>query len=415
METIHQKDEIQAALLISVDTGEFDAATSLDELAELAATAGVEVRGQMIQKRESPDQSTCIGSGRLEEIAEICKNAEIPLLIFDRELTATQIRNIEQETGCRVIDRTMLILDIFAGRARSAEGRIQVELAQLQYLLPRLAGRGTEMSRLGGGIGTRGPGETKLESDRRHIRRRIKALRQQLTQVELRRVALRSRRRKEGTRTVALVGYTNAGKSTLMNRLTDAGVLVENRLFATLDPTARALKLPDGRQVHLIDTVGFVRRLPHHLVDAFRSTLEEATEADVILNVCDASSPAAAEHLEVATNLLHQLGCKDRPIISVLNKCDLEFDYLPDAAQKSIRISALTGEGLDQLLEAVAAALPPDRRKVTLLFPYSKGALAEQCRRDGAVESDEYTPEGNRMTATIGLRLLELCKDYIVG
>lgn len=414
MEKTQNIDGIQTALLVSVDTGEFDAETSLDELAELAATAGAEVIGSVIQKRKSLDSATCIGIGRLEEIAEICANNQIQLLIFDHELSATQIRNIEKATDCRVIDRTMLILDIFAGRAQSAEGRIQVELAQLQYLLPRLAGKGIDLSRLGGGIGTRGPGETKLESDRRHIRRRIKYLREKLVQVKQRRETMRARRRKDGINTVALVGYTNAGKSTLMNALTDAGVLAENRLFATLDPTARALKLPDGREVLLIDTVGFVRRLPHHLVDAFRSTLEEAAQADVILNICDISSPDAAEHLEISISLLHQIGYGDRPIIPVLNKCDIAADEMPEIARNCVPISALTGEGLPELLSAISAALPPDRKKVTLLFPYSKGALAEQCRREGNVESDEFTAEGNLMTVTIGTRLLELCKDYIV-
>ncbi|MDD4546006.1 MAG: GTPase HflX [Oscillospiraceae bacterium] len=414
MEKVYRKDEVQAALLVSVDTGEFNVETSLDELEELAATAGAEAQGRLVQKRDSPDRATCVGSGRLEEIAEICRNAEIPLIIFDRELSSTQIRNIEKATDCRVIDRTMLILDIFAGRAHSAEGRLQVELAQLQYLLPRLTGKGIELSRLGGGIGTRGPGETKLETDRRHIRRRIKSLKEQLVQVERRRETIRSRRRKDGIKTVAIVGYTNAGKSTLMNRLTDAGVLAEDKLFATLDPTARALKLPDGRQVLFIDTVGFVRRLPHHLVEAFRSTLEDAAEADVILNICDGSSLDAAEHLEITVSLLSELGCADRPIIPVLNKCDIECDGLPKIGQDAVRISALTGEGIEALLQAVAAALPPDRRRVTLIFPYNKGALAEQCRREGAVESDEYTPQGNRMTVTIGSRLLELCRDFIV-
>lgn len=403
----------EAAFLVSVDTGEFDAEVSLAELAELAATAGAEVRGSAVQKRESPDKATAIGSGRLEEIAQLCRAQEIGLLIFDRELSATQLRNIEQAAECRVIDRTMLILDIFAGRARSAEGRLQVELAQLQYLLPRLAGQGASLSRLGGGIGTRGPGETKLESDRRHIRRRIQALREQLADVSRRRETLRARRRKDGVRTVALVGYTNAGKSTLMNALTAAGVPAEDKLFATLDPTSRALSLPDGRQVLLIDTVGFVRRLPHHLVDAFRSTLEEAAEANVILNICDASSPEAAEHLEVTRRLLDELGCGDRPVISVLNKCDRpEAALLPDAARDAVRISAKTGEGLSALLEAVSAALPPDRRRVTLLLPYAEGGLAEQCRRDGTVESEDYTPEGVRMTVTLGSRMLELTKPF---
>lgn len=415
MEILKDETAAEAALLVSVDTGEFDVQTSLDELAELAKTAGAEVRGTATQKRESPDKATCIGSGRLEEIAELCSNAGIALLIFDRELSATQLRNIEEATNCRVIDRTMLILDIFAGRARSAEGRLQVELAQLQYMLPRLAGKGTALSRLGGGIGTRGPGETKLESDRRHIRRRIQSLREQLGQVERRRETLRARRRKDGIQTVALVGYTNAGKSTLMNTLTDAGVLAEDKLFATLDPTARALGLPDGRQVLLIDTVGFVRRLPHHLVEAFRSTLEEAAEADVILNICDASSREAQEHWDVTKSLLIELGCGDRPIIPVLNKCDIaDPEQLPDAGRGSVRISARTGEGIPALLDAITAALPPDRRRVTLLLPYNQGALAEQCRREGAVESEEYAAEGTRMTVTLGTRLLNLTKDFIL-
>ena len=407
--------ERETALLVSVDTGEFDAEASLDELEDLARTAGAEVLAQVVQKRESPDKATCIGSGRLEEIAALCESHDIALIIFDRELTATQLRNIEDATGRRVIDRTTLILDIFAGRARSAEGRLQVELAQLQYLLPRLTGQGTALSRLGGGIGTRGPGETKLESDRRHIRRRIDSLKRQLTDVQRQRQLRRARREKDGVHTVALVGYTNAGKSTLMNALTDAGVLAEDKLFATLDPTARALKLPDGRQVLLIDTVGFVRRLPHHLVDAFRSTLEEAAEADVILNLCDLSSPDAAEHLEVTKSLLEELGCGGRPVIPVLNKCDKAPDaLLPEAGRGAVRISALTGQGVPALLQAIAAALPPDRRRVRLLLPFSQGGLAEQCRREGMVEQEEYTPEGVRMTATIGLRLLKEAEPYLL-
>lgn len=413
METMMQQRE--TALLVCVDTGEFDAETSLDELEDLANTAGADVLVRVTQKRESPDKATCIGAGRLEEIAGLCDAHDIDLIIFDRELTATQLRNLEEATGRRVIDRTTLILDIFAGRARSAEGRLQVELAQLQYMLPRLAGQGTALSRLGGGIGTRGPGETKLESDRRHIRRRIDSLKRQLRDVERQRQMRRSRRKKEGTRTVALVGYTNAGKSTLMNALTDAGVLAEDKLFATLDPTARSLRLPDGRQVLLIDTVGFVRRLPHHLVDAFRSTLEEAAEADVILNICDLSSPDAAEHLQVTRSLLDDLGCVDRPVIPVLNKCDkAEGILLPEAGRSAVRISAATGDGLPALLDAVAAALPPDRRRVHMLLPFTEGALAEQCRREGAVERDEYTPDGVRMTATIGLRLLKAVEPYLL-
>ncbi len=409
---IYDEERRERALLVSVDTGEFDAELSLDELEELADTAGADVLGRLVQKRESPDKATCLGQGRLEELALLAENAEADLIIFDRELTATQQRNLEDALPCRVVDRTMLILDIFAGRARSAEGRLQVELAQLQYLLPRLAGQGTALSRLGGGIGTRGPGETKLESDRRHIRRRIQSLRTQLQAVEQQRIQRRDRRRKDNVQTVAIVGYTNAGKSTLMNRLTDAGVLAEDKLFATLDTTARALKLPDGRTVLLIDTVGLVRRLPHHLVDAFRSTLEEAAEADVILNLCDSSSEDAAEHLSVTRELLTQLGCTDRPIVTVFNKCDLPAALPLTDRDGAVCISAATGKGVDALLQRLTEVLPPDRRKVKLLLPFDKGALAGECRREGAVEHEEYVPEGLSMTVTLGARLLELTKPY---
>ena len=407
-----QQDAPERVLLVSVDTGEFDAEVSLAELAELVATAGGQVVGIATQKKESPDKATCLGSGRAEEIALQCEAEDIDLVVMDRELSPTQLRNLEEIFPCRLIDRTMLILDIFAGRARSAEGRLQVELAQLQYMLPRLTGQGAALSRQGGGIGTRGPGETKLESDKRHIRRRLGAIREQLEKVESQRKLRRERRRKDGIPTVALVGYTNAGKSTLLNHLTDAGVLAEDKLFATLDPTARALRLPDGREVMLVDTVGFVRRLPHQLVRAFHSTLEEAVDADVILNICDASSEHADEHLQVTGDLLAELGCGDTPVLRVMNKCDLAPEI--GDSPNHIRISALSGDGVDALLEAVAAALPPDRKKVKLLLPFSKGALAEQCRRDGQVEYEEYVPEGLSMTVILGARLLAETAEYVI-
>ena len=318
MENTAFEKETEKALLISVDTGEFDAEVSINELAELADTAGAEVAGMMVQKRDSPSAATFVGSGRLYEIMQFCKNNEVDIIIADSELTPVQVRNIEDAADVKVVDRTTLILDIFAKRARSAEGKIQVELAQLKYSLPRLSGQGKSLSRLGGGIGTRGPGETKLESDRRHIRRRIQYLNENLDKIEKRRQAMHQRRQKNGVEAIAIVGYTNVGKSTLMNRLTDAGVLEENKLFATLDPTARKLTLPDGRQVMLVDTVGLVRRLPHQLVDAFRSTLEEALWADVILNVCDASSEECSEHVKVTNDLLSSLGCDGKPVINVL-------------------------------------------------------------------------------------------------
>ena len=405
----------ESALLVGVDSGDFDCEESLSELAELAKTAGAEVQAKVTQKREKPDAATYIGSGRLEEIKDFCRDNETDLLIFDTELTPSQQRNIEDITGIRVIDRTELILDIFAARARSGEGKQQVELAQLKYSLPRLGGKGTSLSRLGGGIGTRGPGETKLETDRRHIRRRIKSLEDDLEALSKRRRIARARREKDGTQTVAIVGYTNAGKSTLMNTLTQAGVLAEDKLFATLDPTARALTLPDGRRVMLIDTVGFIRRLPHGLVEAFKSTLEEAATATLILNVCDASSPECAEHLDVTNRLLDELGCSGKPIIAVFNKCDVAPDIgWLSAGLRSVKISALNGEGLDLLLEEIVKALPPTRKKVSLLLPYSMGSDAALLRSDGAVEKEEYREDGLFMTVTADINLLDKYKDYIV-
>ena len=406
----------QRALLVSLDTGEFDAQASLRELEELSRTAGADPVLTLTQKRPAPDTATCLGSGMVEQAAELCRQEEIDLLLFDRELTPTQIRNLEKACQVRVIDRTTLILDIFAQRARSKEGKLQVELAQLRYLLPRLGGQGTALSRLGGGIGTRGPGETKLETDRRHIRRRISGLKAQLEEVEAGRELIQRRRQKAGTVTVALVGYTNAGKSTLMNQLTQAGVLAEDKLFATLDPTARALKLPCGKTVMLIDTVGLIRRLPHHLVEAFKSTLEQAATADILLNVCDASSGEAREHLEVTGQLLNELGAAGHPIIPVLNKWDAVED--PDLAPRlpgAVRISALTGEGIPQLLQAVEEALPEKTFPVELLLPFAKTGLAAKLREEGAVLSEEYVPEGLRLSAQVDERLYAQVKDYQIS
>lgn len=405
----------EKAVLVCVDFDQYDPDSSLDELEELAKTAGAEVVARMTQKRDKPDNATYIGSGKLEELKTFCEDNEVDLLIFDAELTPSQTRNIEDETGVRVVDRTTLILDIFAGRAVSGEGKLQVELAQLKYSLPRLTGKGVQLSRLGGGIGTRGPGETKLESDRRHIRRRISALEEQLEGLEKRRGNLRSRRAKDGVQTVAIVGYTNAGKSTLMNTLTEAGVLAEDKLFATLDPTSRGLDLPDGRRVMLIDTVGLIRRLPHHLVEAFKSTLEEAASATVILNVCDASSDECAEHLRVTADLLTELGCMNKPIISVMNKCDL-IDSTGDlpTVGKSVMISAKNGTGLDKLLAEIAAALPPTRRQAKLILPYSKSAVAARFRTEGKVLCEDYRAEGIYLEVIAEMYLLDENKEYIV-
>lgn len=406
----------EVSVLVGLDTGDYDAEVSIDELEELAKTAGSKVLAKIIQKKEKPDPATYIGSGRLKEIRDFCRDNEADLIIFDCELSPSQQRNVENFTDVRVIDRTTLILDIFAARARSKEGRIQVELAQLKYSLPRLGGKGTELSRLGGGIGTRGPGETKLESDRRHIRRRIEALSAELKEIEKRRIRMRSRREKTGIESVAIVGYTNAGKSTLMNTLTNAGVLAQDKLFATLDPTARALTLPDGRQVMLIDTVGLVRRLPHELVEAFKSTLEEAAAAHVILNVCDASSPECSEHLEVTQKLLKELGCESTPVISVMNKCDLVDNiYDMPAIGKTVMISALQGKGLDRLLKEIEKALPKTRSRAKVLIPFSSGAQAGKIRAEGAVISEEYTPDGILIDGIIPISILEELKEFVIS
>ena len=413
MELYENKIEQERAVLVSVDTGEFDVDSSLLELSELARTAGAEVICEMTQKRESPEAGTYLGRGKLEELAEYCENEKPDLVIVDGELTPAQQKNIETVTDTRVIDRTTLILDIFAARALSGEGKLQVELAQLKYALPRLGGKGASMSRLGGGIGTRGPGETKLETDRRHIRRRISALSEDLKELEERRARHRERRKKDGVVTVALVGYTNAGKSTLMNTLTDAGVLAENKLFATLDPTARALTLPDGSSVLLIDTVGFIRRLPHKLVEAFKSTLDEAVNANVILNICDASNEECAEHYKVTMDLLEELGCGDKPVITVLNKCDLVND-ISIPMTNSVRVSAKTGDGLDELLERVKEALPPTRKRVKILLPFSMGGVGAELRKTGVVHSEEYTAEGLLLDITAEIFTLEKYEEYIL-
>lgn len=415
MQLHENRTETEKALLVSVDTGEFDAETSIDELEELAHTAGAEVLGKLIQRRERIEAATFVGYGKLAEIIFFCENNDVDLLIFDSELTPSQQRNLEKLTNVRVIDRTMLILDIFAARARTSEGKLQVELAQLKYSLPRLMGQGQQLSRLGGGIGTRGPGETKLESDRRHIRRRIQKLEEELRQLEKRRAMLRNRREKDGVISVAIVGYTNAGKSTLMNALTDAGVLTENKLFATLDPTSRALILPDGRQVMLVDTVGLIRRLPHKLVEAFKSTLEEAATATVILNVCDASDEHASEHLEVTKKLLEELGCEGKPIISVMNKCDKVGDlYAMPTFRGTVMISALEQKGLDNLLQAICDALPQTVREVKLLIPFQNGGDAARLREDGVVLEEEYRPEGLYMHVRAEGRLLDPIQKWII-
>ncbi|MBE6844925.1 MAG: GTPase HflX [Ruminococcus sp.] len=410
---LEEKSEYRA-VLISADTGEFDAELSIRELFELAETAGVTTEFYAIQKRPSYDSATCIGAGRLEEIAAEARARDVNIAIFDCELTANQTRNIENILDVQVIDRTTLILDIFAQRANSKEGCIQVELAQNKYRLAHLAGRGIELSRLGGGIGTRGPGESKLETDRRHIRTRIEALEQQLKKLEKRRKLHRERRKKDNILTGAIVGYTNVGKSTLLNALTDAGVLAENKLFATLDTTSRMLELPDGRSIMLVDTVGLIRRLPHQIVKAFRSTLEEAANADIIINIVDISSDDGIEQSKVTDSLLNDLGCEQIPKIKVFNKADMleTHDNIP-LDDKTVLISAKNKSGFDELLKCISKNLPQTAVRKKLLIPYDKTHLIGSIRNEGKIFSEEYTENGTEIDALIDIKLLYLVEDYI--
>lgn len=399
------------AILAAVDCGEYDAESSMKELEELAKTAGAEVLASIIQKRPAPEPATVLGEGKIEELKELVHRLDADLAIFDCELTASRIRNIEEIIGIRVIDRTMLILDIFAGRAVTNEGKLQVELAQLKYRLPRLAGIGASMSRLGGGIGTRGPGETKLETDRRHIRSRINKLEENLKELEKRRDFSRSRRKKDNVLTAAIVGYTNAGKSTLLNNLTGADVLAEDKLFATLDLTSRGVELPDGRTILVIDTVGLIRRLPHNLVEAFKSTLEEAASADIILHVCDISDKEAAEKVQTTQQLLAELGCGEIPVVNVLNKCDLIANDIPEA-RDTVKICAKTGEGFDRLLKAISENLPESSKRVKLLIPYGKGGLTAKIREKGKIFSEEYTESGIEVDALADKSILKEISPY---
>ncbi len=424
MENNNQELEKELAILVGVQTGKRNQSKgntteeSLKELERLADTAGAEVMAMVLQNRHAIDTATFVGGGKVDEIREACGNLDANVVIFDDELTGSQVRNLEKKIGFKVIDRSTLILDIFASRARTKEGKIQVELAQLRYSLPRLSGIGTSLSRLGGGIGTRGPGETKLESDKRHIRRRIQYLQSELDKIKKHRELLRSRRKKEGTPVVALVGYTNAGKSSLLNTLTDSDVLAEDKLFATLDPTTRNIMLSDKRDVLLVDTVGFIRKLPHHLIEAFKSTLEEAVVADALLYVVDASSEEIEEHIEVVSSILKELGAGNKPIILVYNKIDLIHanTCLPkvDIAEASVEVSAHTGQGIDTLIEMIEDTLPGKKMKITIMIPYEKGNIIAGLYKDADILSEEHTEKGTVLQVLVDNVMFAKVKDYVV-
>ena len=395
-------EEAEKVMLISTDSEE-----SLDELASLAETAGAMVITRVLQNRQRPDPATFIGSGKAEELALACQTLEIDLAILDDELTGAQQRNLENLLGVRVIDRTALILDIFAQRAQSAEGKLQVELAQMKYRLPRLTGLGTVLSRLGGGIGTRGPGETRLEVDRRRIRRRIDDLEHQLQEIKKQRDLRRARREKTGQITVALVGYTNAGKSTLLNALSGADVLVEDKLFATLDPVMRRVTLPENRECLVVDTVGFIRKLPHQLVQAFRSTLEEALYADLLVVVSDLSSPQYAQQRATVFQVLNDLGAADRPILEALNKADEAHVSGMIEPADAILISAKNGDGLDALRAEISRRIAALRHRAELTVPYARGNVLSLIHEKGQVVSEEYTAEGTQVVALLDAALYQ--------
>ena len=382
------QEEKERAFLVGLDSEE-----SLEELARLADTAGAVVVGRMLQKKSRPDTATYIGSGKADELSLEAQAREADLVIVDDELTGVQTRNLEEILrGVKVLDRTSLILDIFAQRAQSREGRLQVELAQMAYQLPRLTGHGVSMSRLGGGIGTRGPGETRLELDRRRIRRRMSDLRREIEELGSQRGLRRSRREKNRVPVVALVGYTNAGKSTLLNTLSGAGVLAEDKLFATLDPVVRTVKFPTGGEFLLVDTVGFISKLPHALVDAFHSTLEEALLADILVIVSDGASPEMARQHDVVLEVLASLGAGDQPRIDVINKVDL-MEKTPEWPG-AIPISAKTGEGIEALLEEIKRRLRGVQRLLRVLIPYAQGGLLAMLHEGAQVTAEEYTDSG---------------------
>ncbi len=419
---IETEEKKERAILAGVHLGSLDPLTdtteeTLAELARLADTAEAEVVATLIQNKSSVEKATYLGEGKIEELKNACQTLSADLVIFDDELSPMQIRNLEDLLSVRVIDRSMLILDIFARHAETGEGKIQVELAQLRYLLPRLTGMGSKMSRLGAGIGTRGPGETKLETDRRHIYRRISHLKEELEKVKKHRELLRSRRKKENRYILALVGYTNAGKSTLLNRLTGAEVLAQDKLFATLDPTMRGLTLSDKREVMLVDTVGFIRKLPHHLIEAFKSTLEETLYADALLIVADGADPEVDAHLAVVSRLLDELGAGEKPKLIVFNKTDMlttERNFgLLSGGNDYVEISAKEGNSVEKLLDKIENIVPGKKKEVSLMIPYDKGQILSQLHGFQTVIAEEYLAEGTKITCLLDAADYAKYRDYL--
>ena len=397
---------------------------SLDELERLLETAGGQCVARMTQIKTAPDPGTYIGSGKIKELAELCKNNDATLVVFDTELSPSQIRNIENEindgdSDIFVMDRNMLILDIFALHAKTGEGKLQVELALLKYTTPRLTGKGLQLSRQGGGIGTRGPGESKLESDKRHIKRRMDALEDELELLEKNRTVQRKQRDKSGLYKIAISGYTNAGKSTFLNYMTGAGILAENKLFATLDPTTRKFELPSGNEILLTDTVGFIRNLPHQLIKAFRSTLEEVMYSDAVMVMIDASEPECHNQLAVTEGLLEELGAAGKPILYVYNKCDVETDIMPkvkqDAGENNVFfISSVTGEGIDALTERIEELVNDGKTDETFLFPHNDQSMASVLYKNAVITDTEYLAEGVRFKATVDAKTKGMLAKYIV-
>ncbi len=394
-ETAEKKERV---ILVGVSLADSDdAEQSLNELEELADTAGALCVGRILQKREQMHPATYLGRGKTEELKDLIWETRADGIICDDELSPSQIGNLRDELDVKIMDRTLLILDIFAARASTSEGKIQVELAQLRYRQSRLTGLGTSLSRLGGGIGTRGPGEKKLEMDRRLIKGRISQLAKELKEVKRHRQLTRESRAKSRIPVIAIVGYTNAGKSTLLNHLTGAGILAEDKLFATLDPTTRNLKLPGGQEVLLTDTVGFIRKLPHHLIEAFKSTLEEAKYADILLHVVDASNPRMDQQMHVVYETLRELEASDKPVITAFNKKDrFEGEYAPRdfQAERTAFISAKTGEGVEELLSCVENVLREQKVEIEQIYPYSDAGKIQLIRKYGELEKEEYTQEG---------------------